>query len=47
MSNDHDWLNLVEVSGPFLAVPGTGRDVFPQGSKLCLPGTAQAAASGL
>lgn len=30
MSNDHDWLNLVEVSGPFLAVPVL-KDVFPQG----------------
>lgn len=30
MSNDHEWLNLVEVSGPFLAVPVL-RDVFPQG----------------
>lgn len=30
MSNDHEWLNIVEVSGPFLAVPVL-RDVFPQG----------------
>lgn len=30
MSNDHEWLNLLEVSGPFLAVPVL-RDVFPQG----------------
>lgn len=30
MSNDHEWLNLVEVSGPFLAVPVL-QDVFPQG----------------
>lgn len=30
MSNDHEWLSLVEVSGPFLAVPVL-RDVFPQG----------------
>ena len=30
MSNSHDWLNLVEVSGPFLAVPVL-RGVFPQG----------------
>ena len=30
MSNEHEWLNLVEVSGPFLAVPVL-RDVFPQG----------------
>jgi len=29
MSNDHEWLNLIEVSGPFLAVPVL-RDVFPQ-----------------
>jgi hypothetical protein len=29
-SNRHDWLNLVEVSGPFLAVPVL-EDVFPQG----------------
>ncbi len=30
MSNDHEWLNLIEVSGPFLAVPVL-RDDFPQG----------------
>ncbi|MFE9084626.1 Eco57I restriction-modification methylase domain-containing protein [Brevundimonas sp. NPDC003935] len=30
MSNDHEWLNLIEVSGPFLAAPVL-RDVFPQG----------------
>ncbi|MCX7584909.1 Eco57I restriction-modification methylase domain-containing protein [Phenylobacterium sp. 58.2.17] len=30
MSKDHEWLNLIEVSGPFLAVPVL-RDVFPQG----------------
>lgn len=30
MSNNHEWLNLVEVSGPFLAVPVL-REVFPQG----------------
>lgn len=30
MSNSHDWLNLVEVSGPFVAVPVL-KDVFPQG----------------
>ena len=30
MSNDHEWMNLIEVSGPFLAVPVL-RDVFPQG----------------
>lgn len=31
-SNRHDWLNLLEVSGPFLAVPVL-REVFPQGLK--------------
>lgn len=30
MSGTHDWLNLLEVSGPFLAVPVL-RDAFPQG----------------
>ena len=30
MSVSHDWLNLIEVSGPFLAVPVL-REVFPQG----------------
>jgi hypothetical protein len=30
MSTGHEWLNLIEVSGPFLAVPVL-RDVFPQG----------------
>ena len=30
MSDDHEWLNLIEVTGPFLAVPVL-RDVFPQG----------------
>ncbi len=30
MSANHEWLNLVEVSGPFLAVPVL-REVFPQG----------------
>lgn len=30
MITDHEWLNLIEVSGPFLAVPVL-RDVFPQG----------------
>lgn len=30
MSANHDWLNLIEISGPFLAVPVL-RDVFPQG----------------
>jgi hypothetical protein len=30
VSAEHEWLNLVEVSGPFLAVPVL-REVFPQG----------------
>lgn len=30
MSAQHEWLNLLEVSGPFLAVPVL-REVFPQG----------------
>ena len=30
MSAQHEWLNLVEVSGPFVAVPVL-REVFPQG----------------
>lgn len=30
MSAKHEWLNLLEVSGPFLAVPVLG-EVFPQG----------------
>lgn len=30
MSAQHEWLNLIEVSGPFLAVPVL-REVFPQG----------------
>ncbi|WP_292512639.1 type IIL restriction-modification enzyme MmeI [Mesorhizobium sp.] len=30
MSANHDWLNLIEVSGPFLAVPVL-REVLPQG----------------
>jgi hypothetical protein len=30
MSADYEWLNLIEVSGPFLAVPVL-RQVFPQG----------------
>ncbi|MDX9720044.1 MAG: hypothetical protein RBU37_04825 [Myxococcota bacterium] len=30
MSAKHDWLNLLEVSGPFLAIPVL-REVFPQG----------------
>ena len=38
MSGHHDWLNLVEVSGPFLAVPVL-RDVFPQGLEALPSGT--------
>lgn len=30
MSRNHEWLDLIEVSGPFLALPVL-RDVFPQG----------------
>ncbi|MEZ4474127.1 MAG: hypothetical protein R3F60_25740, partial [bacterium] len=30
MSATHEWLNLLEVSGPFLAIPVL-REVFPQG----------------
>ena len=37
MSNSHDWLSLVEVSGPFLAVPVL-RVAFPQGLEALLPG---------
>ncbi|WP_206530068.1 Eco57I restriction-modification methylase domain-containing protein [Nordella sp. HKS 07] len=40
MSNDHEWLNLVEVSGPFLAVPIL-RDVFPQGLEVLPSGRSQ------
>jgi hypothetical protein len=40
MSNDHEWLNLVEVSGPFLAVPVL-RDVFPQGLEALSSGRPQ------
>lgn len=40
MSNDHDWLNLIEVSGPFLAVPVL-RDVFPQGLEALQSGRPQ------
>ena len=40
MSNHHDWLNLVEVSGPFLAVPVL-RDVFPQGLEALPSGTSR------
>ena len=38
MRNHHNWLNLVEVSGPFLAVPVL-RDVFPQGLEALPSGT--------
>lgn len=40
MSSHHDWLNLVEVSGPFLAVPVL-RDVFPQGLEALPSGTSR------
>ena len=40
MSNDHEWLNLIEVSGPFLAVPVL-RDVFPQGLEALTAGRPQ------
>ena len=40
MSNDHEWLNLIEVSGPFLAVPVL-RDVFPQGLEALTSGRSQ------
>jgi hypothetical protein len=40
MSNDHEWLNLIEVSGPFLAVPVL-RDVFPQGLEALMSGRPQ------
>ena len=40
MSNHHDWLNLVEVSGPFLAVPVL-REVFPQGLEALPSGTSR------
>jgi hypothetical protein len=30
MSRNHEWLDLIEVSGPFLALPVL-REVFPQG----------------
>lgn len=40
MSNDHEWLNLIEVSGPFLAVPVL-RDVFPQGLEALTSGRPQ------
>jgi len=40
MSNEHEWLNLVEISGPFLAVPVL-REVFPQGLQALASGRAQ------
>lgn len=40
MSNDHDWLNLIEISGPFLAVPLL-REVFPQGLEAVTSGRPQ------
>lgn len=40
MSNDHEWLNLIEVSGPFLAVPVL-RDVLPQGLEALTSGRPQ------
>lgn len=40
MSNDHEWLSLIEVSGPFLAVPVL-RDVFPQGLEALTSGRPQ------
>ena len=40
MSNDHEWLNLIEVSGPFLAAPVL-REVFPQGLEALTSGHPQ------
>lgn len=40
MSNDHEWLNLIEISGPFLAVPVL-REVFPQGLEALTAGRPQ------
>jgi hypothetical protein len=40
MSTNHDWLNLIEVSGPFLAVPVL-REVMPQGLEALTSGRAQ------
>lgn len=40
MSSHHDWLNLVEVSGPFLAVPVL-RGMFPQGLEALPSGTSR------
>ncbi|TZG28792.1 Eco57I restriction-modification methylase domain-containing protein [Sphingomonas montanisoli] len=40
MSIDHEWLNLIEVSGPFLAVPVL-REVLPQGLEALVSGRPQ------
>lgn len=40
MSDEHNWLNLIEVSGPFIAAPIL-RDVFPQGLPSLQPGRPQ------
>lgn len=40
MSVNHDWLNLIEVSGPFLAVPVL-REVLPQGLEALTSGRPQ------
>lgn len=40
MSANHDWLNLIEVSGPFLAVPVL-REVLPQGMEALTSGRPQ------
>lgn len=40
MSANHDWLNLIEVSGPFLAAPVL-REVLPQGLEALISGRPQ------
>ena len=40
MSANHDWLNLIEVSGPFLAAPVL-REVLPQGLEALTSGRPQ------
>jgi hypothetical protein len=40
MNTNHDWLNLIEVSGPFLAVPVL-REVLPQGLEALTSGRPQ------
>lgn len=40
MSTNHDWLDLIEVSGPFLAVPVL-REVLPQGLEALTSGRPQ------